>query len=161
MLSTLSRRYCPRDCFLHFYDESSWGASIGIALPIDTAHELPRGRRMLSVALDFFFLGDGRMLTLVTGLYTDESPGLKVDPVVVLVLSLVFIFSVVALHSTSCCEHVSMFGQKLTWRCSYCQDYPKILELNAEPRCTVNNRGRSVDTKYGIREMDVHVLLSA
>ena len=36
---------------------------------------------------------------LFTGLYTDESPGLKVDPVVVLVLSLVFIFSVVALHS--------------------------------------------------------------
>jgi len=35
------------------------------------------------------------------GLYTDESPGLKVDPVVVLVLSLVFIFSVVALHSMS------------------------------------------------------------
>lgn len=35
----------------------------------------------------------------MTGLYTDESPGLKVDPVVVLVLSLVFIFSVVALHS--------------------------------------------------------------
>lgn len=35
------------------------------------------------------------------GLYTDESPGLKVDPVVVLVLSLVFIFSVVALHSKS------------------------------------------------------------
>ena len=34
------------------------------------------------------------------GLYTDESPGLKVDPVVVLVLSLGFIFSVVALHST-------------------------------------------------------------
>jgi len=34
------------------------------------------------------------------GLYTDESPGLKVDPVVVLVLSLVFIFSVIALHST-------------------------------------------------------------
>lgn len=35
----------------------------------------------------------------IIGLYTDESPGLKVDPVVVLVLSLVFIFSVVALHS--------------------------------------------------------------
>ena len=34
-----------------------------------------------------------------SGLYTDESPGLKVDPVVVLVLSLGFIFSVVALHS--------------------------------------------------------------
>lgn len=32
-------------------------------------------------------------------LYTDESPGLKVDPVIVLVLSLGFIFSVVALHS--------------------------------------------------------------
>ena len=36
---------------------------------------------------------------LHAGLYTDESPGLKVDPVVVLVLSLGFIFSVVALHS--------------------------------------------------------------
>jgi hypothetical protein len=31
-------------------------------------------------------------------LYTDESPGLKVDPVVVMTLSVVFIFSVVALH---------------------------------------------------------------
>ena len=34
-------------------------------------------------------------------LYTDESPGLKVDPVVVLVLSVGFIMSVVALHSKS------------------------------------------------------------
>ena len=43
-----------------------------------------------------------QMLTegLLAGLYTDESPGLKVDPVVVLVLSLGFIFSVVALHSS-------------------------------------------------------------
>jgi protein transport protein SEC61 subunit beta len=32
-------------------------------------------------------------------LYTDESPGFKVDPVVVLVLSVGFIVSVVALHS--------------------------------------------------------------
>lgn len=38
---------------------------------------------------------------MVIELYTDESAGLKVDPVVVLVLSLVFIFSVVALHSKS------------------------------------------------------------
>jgi len=38
-------------------------------------------------------------LTLLAELYTDESPGLKIDPVVVLVLSLGFIFSVVALHS--------------------------------------------------------------
>ena len=37
-------------------------------------------------------------MAFCAGLYTDESPGLKVDPVVVLVLSLVFIFSVVALH---------------------------------------------------------------
>ena len=36
---------------------------------------------------------------ILIGLYTDDSPGLKVDPVIVLVLSLVFIFSVVALHS--------------------------------------------------------------
>lgn len=33
-------------------------------------------------------------------LYTDESPGLKVDPFVVMVLSIGFIISVVALHST-------------------------------------------------------------
>jgi preprotein translocase subunit Sec61beta len=32
-------------------------------------------------------------------LYTDESPGLKVDPFVVMVLSIGFIISVVALHS--------------------------------------------------------------
>ena len=35
------------------------------------------------------------------GLYTDESPGLKVDPVVVMVLSIGFIISVVALHGQS------------------------------------------------------------
>ena len=34
-------------------------------------------------------------------LYTDESPGLKVDPMVIMFLSLGFIFSVVALH----CEY--------------------------------------------------------
>ncbi|OCL07810.1 Pre protein translocase Sec Sec61-beta subunit, partial [Glonium stellatum] len=40
-----------------------------------------------------------RLLTRASvGLYTDESPGLKVDPVVVMMLSVVFIFSVVALH---------------------------------------------------------------
>jgi len=31
-------------------------------------------------------------------LYTDDSPGLKVDPVVVMTLSVVFIISVVCLH---------------------------------------------------------------
>ena len=35
----------------------------------------------------------------ISGLYTDESPGLKVDPFVVMVLSIGFIISVVALHS--------------------------------------------------------------
>lgn len=69
------------------------------------------------------------------GLYTDESPGLKVDPVVVLVLSLVFIFSVVALHSTPppppppslrrCVQ--SVFSNSIY---SYRQDYPKVLQLN-------------------------------
>lgn len=43
--------------------------------------------------------GAGGSTSTMLRLYTDESPGLKVDPVVVLVLSLVFIFSVVALHS--------------------------------------------------------------
>ncbi|KFY41170.1 hypothetical protein V494_03178 [Pseudogymnoascus sp. VKM F-4513 (FW-928)] len=42
--------------------------------------------------------GAGGSTSTMLKLYTDESPGLKVDPVVVLVLSIVFIFSVVALH---------------------------------------------------------------
>ncbi|KAK7223848.1 hypothetical protein V2G26_011851 [Clonostachys chloroleuca] len=42
--------------------------------------------------------GAGGSSSTMLRLYTDESPGLKVDPVVVLVLSIVFIFSVVALH---------------------------------------------------------------
>ncbi|TDZ33262.1 Phosphatase PSR1 [Colletotrichum spinosum] len=42
--------------------------------------------------------GAGGSSSTMLKLYTDESPGLKVDPVVILVLSLVFIFSVVALH---------------------------------------------------------------
>ncbi|CAD6501533.1 BgTH12-01785 [Blumeria graminis f. sp. triticale] len=42
--------------------------------------------------------GAGGSSSTMLRLYTDESPGLKVDPVVVLVLSLVFIFSVVSLH---------------------------------------------------------------
>ncbi|RJE18698.1 translocon protein Sec61beta [Aspergillus sclerotialis] len=48
-------------------------------------------------------------------LYTDESPGLRVDPVVVLVLSLGFIFSVVGLHGCAS---------------SYCQDYSQVLFIN-------------------------------
>jgi len=43
--------------------------------------------------------GKTSRLTRNTGLYTDESPGLKVDPFVVLVLSVGFIISVVGLHS--------------------------------------------------------------
>jgi protein transport protein SEC61 subunit beta len=42
--------------------------------------------------------GAGGSTSTMLRLYTDESPGLKVDPVVVLILSIVFIFSVVALH---------------------------------------------------------------
>jgi len=42
--------------------------------------------------------GAGGSSSTMLKLYTDESPGLKVDPVIVLVLSLGFIFSVVALH---------------------------------------------------------------
>ncbi|KAG0138167.1 Sec61beta family-domain-containing protein [Tuber indicum] len=42
--------------------------------------------------------GAGGSSSTMLKLYTDESPGLKVDPVIVLVLSLGFIFSVVAMH---------------------------------------------------------------
>jgi preprotein translocase subunit Sec61beta len=45
--------------------------------------------------------GQLRLTRYLLELYTDESPGLKVDPVVVLVLSVGFIVSVVALHSAS------------------------------------------------------------
>ncbi|KAL3958976.1 hypothetical protein ACCO45_007138 [Purpureocillium lilacinum] len=58
--------------------------------------------------------GAGGSSSTMLRLYTDESPGLKVDPVIVLVLSLVFIFSVVALHS------------------NHCQAHPAVLELSEE-----------------------------
>lgn len=74
------------------------------------------------------------MLTSVLlGLYTDESPGLKVDPVVVLVLSLVFIFSVVALHSTSTVPRRLAFtsiAARLLTTYSHLQDYAQVLQLN-------------------------------
>lgn len=46
-------------------------------------------------------------------LYTDESPGLRVDPVVVLVLSLGFIFSVVGLHGKAANFLMALFGHGL------------------------------------------------
>ena len=49
-------------------------------------------------------------------LYTDESPGLKVDPFVVMVLSIGFIISVVALHSEYTIH--SRSGLTTTWRIS-------------------------------------------
>jgi hypothetical protein len=64
-------------------------------------------------------------------LYTDESPGLKVDPVVVLVLSLGFIMSVVALHSESRRgrrHHDGMqHGTPANRDNSHCQDHPEVL----------------------------------
>ncbi|TPX17159.1 uncharacterized protein E0L32_003277 [Thyridium curvatum] len=54
--------------------------------------------------------GAGGSSSTMLRLYTDESPGLKVDPVVVLVLSLVFIFSVVALHSMCLLSRAEMWA---------------------------------------------------
>ena len=68
-----------------------------------------------------------------TGLYTDESPGLKVDPVVVLVLSLVFIFSVVALHSECPVVCAASVRRGLTGpTCSHRQDHATLLQLDAD-----------------------------
>lgn len=105
-------------------------ASAGIALPVE---HTPRASAKDQDAFRCIRtdIGDGSMLTPVTGLYTDESPGLKVDPVVVLVLSLVFIFSVVALHSTSCCAGVSMSGRKANMEM---QLLPKLPE-NSRAKC--------------------------
>ncbi|KAF2875268.1 Sec61beta family-domain-containing protein [Massariosphaeria phaeospora] len=44
--------------------------------------------------------GAGGSSSTMLRLYTDESPGLKVDPVVVMVLSVIFIGSVVGLHAS-------------------------------------------------------------
>ncbi|KAI9728523.1 MAG: Arf guanine nucleotide exchange factor sbh1 [Cirrosporium novae-zelandiae] len=44
--------------------------------------------------------GAGGSSSTMMKLYTDESQGFRVDPVILLVLSLGFIFSVVALHRT-------------------------------------------------------------
>ena len=66
------------------------------------------------------------------GLYTDESPGLKVDPVVVLVLSLVFIFSVVALHSES---HLSSTANDTM--------FPNV-SIKSLPRSAANSRAKHV-----------------
>ncbi|GAA5968399.1 hypothetical protein JCM11641_007625 [Rhodosporidiobolus odoratus] len=45
--------------------------------------------------------GAGGSSNTMMRLYTDEAPGLKVDPVIVLSLAVVFIFSVVSLHLLS------------------------------------------------------------
>lgn len=62
-------------------------------------------------------------------LYTDESPGLRVDPVVVLVLSLGFIFSVVGLHGMSILVqgYTNLMADMV---CSYRQDYSQLLFIN-------------------------------
>lgn len=71
-------------------------------------------------------------------LYTDESPGLRVDPVVVLVLSLGFIFSVVGLHGKNSLLGIRwMFGVVVALsvanyflHSSHRQDHPQVLCLS-------------------------------
>ena len=77
------------------------------------------------------------MANAASELYTDESPGLKVDPVVVLVLSLVFIFSVVALHSTSYLETPGerwrrILSSTMLTPDSHRKDHPAVLQLEGE-----------------------------
>lgn len=79
------------------------------------------------------------VLTCATGLYTDESPGLKVDPVVVLVLSLVFIFSVVALHSKS--QANSRDSEPSNVMCSHCKDHAQVLQLDIGEAGREQNKG--------------------
>jgi hypothetical protein len=65
------------------------------------------------------------------GLYTDESPGLKVDPVVVMTLSVVFIFSVVALHGMF--SSLESLEQATDICCSDCQGDAEVLVINDFP----------------------------
>ena len=62
-------------------------------------------------------------------LYTDESPGLKVDPMVILFLSLGFIFSVVALHRKfpDPRAEAAIEPDLADTICSHCKDYQEIL----------------------------------
>ena len=71
------------------------------------------------------------LLFLPIEMYTDESPGLKVDPVIVLVLSLGFIFSVVALHS----KLTSGPKVQVADKCSNCKGFQEVL---------VNSKGWSL-----------------
>jgi hypothetical protein len=83
-------------------------------------------------ALEMFLI-DGLLMT-ISGLYTDESPGLKVDPVVVMVLSVVFIFSVVALHGWSnllfANSYILTTSQSLPRSCT---DFPHSLPKTITP----------------------------
>ncbi|CAI6337390.1 unnamed protein product [Periconia digitata] len=73
--------------------------------------------------------GAGGSSSTMLRLYTDESPGLKVDPVVVMTLSVVFIFSVVALHGMlTSISPVPAQPQMLTHP-SHCQGYAPILSI--------------------------------
>ena len=65
------------------------------------------------------------------GLYTDESPGLKVDPVVVMTLSVVFIFSVVALHGESPFPFPPFSPRLLTPARSHRKGHAQILLITA------------------------------
>jgi hypothetical protein len=62
-----------------------------------------------------------------SGLYTDESPGLKVDPVVVMTLSVVFIFSVVALHGMHIMTPITAASNKQQSSQRSCVDSPHSL----------------------------------
>lgn len=64
------------------------------AAHVDHGHDLDENERPTSTRS----VGAGGSNSTMMKLYTDESPGLKIDPVVVLILALVFIFSVVGLH---------------------------------------------------------------
>lgn len=89
-------------------------------------------------------------------LYTDESPGLKVDPVVVLVLSVGFIISVVALHSTSLLTPspfllfltITQLSQRLPEKCNRKQlAHETRLEGGAEDYTTITilcHRGHTI-----------------
>lgn len=92
-------------------DAYAWsgGLPVGELEGIEMSREraYSRSKSYLNARADKWFLNPG--------LYTDESPGLKVDPVVVLVLSLGFIFSVVALHSMYTPSVAAPVADKTLW----------------------------------------------
>jgi len=73
-------------------------ASAAIARPLGAGQVRRRAQNTVQKPNSARAAGAGGSSGTMLRLYTDDSPGLRVDPFVVMVLSIVFIFSIFFLH---------------------------------------------------------------